>query len=60
VVDENGTISNVKVVRGVPNCPECDKEAVRVVKSMPAWVPGKIQGDAVSSFFMLPIIFALE
>jgi protein TonB len=60
VVDANGTISNVKVVRGVPNCPECDKEAVRVVKSMPAWVPGKIQGDAVSSFFMLPIIFALE
>jgi protein TonB len=60
VVDENGTISNVKVVRGVPNCPECDKEAIRVVKSMPAWVPGKIQGDAVSSFFMLPIIFALE
>jgi protein TonB len=60
VVDENGTISNVKIVRGVPNCPECDKEAIRVVKSMPAWVPGKIQGDAVSSFFMLPIIFALE
>lgn len=60
VVDENGAISNVKVVRGVPNCPECDKEALRVVKSMPAWVPGKIQGDAVSSFFMLPIIFALQ
>ena len=60
VVDENGKISNVKVVRGVPNCPECDKEAIRVVKSMPEWIPGKIKGESVSSFFMLPIIFALE
>lgn len=60
VIDENGKISNVKVVRGVPNCPECDTEAIRVVKSMPEWIPGKIKGESVSSFFMLPIIFALE
>lgn len=60
VIDENGTISSVKVVRGVPNCPECDQEAIKVVKSMPEWIPGKIKGEAVSSFFMLPIIFSLE
>jgi protein TonB len=44
----------------VPNCPECDQEAIKVVKSMPEWIPGKIKGEAVSSFFMLPIIFSLE
>ncbi|MFN5845917.1 MAG: energy transducer TonB [Flavobacteriia bacterium] len=41
-------------------CPECDREAVRVIQSMPKWKPGKIKGASVASFFDLPINFTLE
>ncbi len=57
VVSSNGTISNVKVMRGVADCPECDKEALRVVKNMPNWVPGKNKGKSVNSFLNLPVQF---
>jgi protein TonB len=60
VVSAKGNISNVEVMRGVPDCPECDKEAVRVVKLMPAWKPGKIKGQAVNSTFNLPVSFKLQ
>lgn len=60
VVNENGEISNVEVMKGVPGCPDCDKEAVRVVKSMPKWKPGKMTGKAVKCYFNLPISFKLQ
>ena len=57
VVSESGNISNVKVKRGVADCPECDAEAVRLVKSMPNWIPGKNNGKAVNTWYTLPIKF---
>ena len=60
VVSENGFISNVKVKKGVTDCKECDDEAVRVVKSMPKWSPGKNNGKAVNSIFSLPVTFKLN
>jgi periplasmic protein TonB len=60
VVSASGNISNVTVQRGVPDCPECDKEAVRVVKSMPKWRPGKNGGKEVHSTFNLPVVFKLQ
>jgi protein TonB len=57
IVSKEGNISNVKVVRGVADCPECDKEAVRVVKLMPKWIPGKVNGEPVHSTFNLPVRF---
>jgi protein TonB len=57
VVSETGNISNVKVQRGIPDCKECDEEAVRVVRSMPAWKPGKNNGKAVNQWYNLPIRF---
>lgn len=59
VVNEMGEVSNVKIMKGVTDCPECDKEAVRVVKSMPNWKPAKMNGKAVSSYYTLPISFKL-
>jgi TonB family protein len=59
VVSAQGNISNVKVVRGVPDCDECDKEAIRMVKAMPKWKPGKIEGKPVNSTFNLPVSFKL-
>lgn len=60
VVDKNGEISRVSVTRGIADCPECDKEAVRVVKKMPKWAPGKNGGKAVDSYYNLPITFKLQ
>lgn len=60
IVDYEGRISSVKVLRGIPGCPECDREAIRVLKSMPEWEPGKVGGVSVSSYFDLPINFSLS
>ena len=57
IVSETGIISNIKVSKGIPGCPECDQEAIRIIKLMPAWTPAKIGGKAVTSYFHLPISF---
>ncbi len=57
VIERDGSVSNVKVVRGVDS--SLDKEAVRVVKSMPKWTPGKQRGKPVRVSFTLPINFQL-
>lgn len=58
VVGKDGSINDVKVVRSVD--PSLDKEAVRVLESMPAWLPGKQRGQPVSVRFTLPVVFSLE
>ncbi len=58
IVDTNGSISSVKVSRGVD--PSLDKEAIRVVKSMPKWIPGKQGGRAVRVSYTVPINFVLQ
>lgn len=59
IVSRSGRVSNVNLMKGVPDCPECDKEALRVVKAMPNWVPGKISGKEVNSVVYLPVQFKL-
>ncbi len=58
IVDRNGEISDVTVIKGIGF--GCDEEAVRVVNLMPRWNPGKQSGRAVKSRFNLPISFVLE
>ncbi len=58
VVTSNGTVEQAKVVRGVD--PALDKEALRVVNSMPDWKPGKQRGKAVNVYFTVPIKFVLN
>jgi protein TonB len=60
VVTGEGTISDVQILKGVAGCPDCDKEAMRVVKSMPKWKSGKQNGRAVSVYFNLPINFTIK
>ena len=57
VIEKDGTVTNVEVGRGWGN--ELDDEAVRVVKAMPKWKPGKQDGKPVRVSFMLPINFIL-
>ena len=58
VVERDGSITDVKVVRSVD--PSLDKEAVRVVKSMPRWIPGKQNGQAVRVKYNVPVAFRLQ
>jgi protein TonB len=58
VVERDGSVSNAEVVRGVD--PYLDKEALRVVNSMPKWNPGKQRGKAVRTRFTLPVTFRLQ
>lgn len=59
VVSESGQISDIQVQKGVPGCPECDKEAIRVLKSYPKWKVGKQNGRPVKVFLSLPISFKI-
>lgn len=58
VVKDDGTVGTVKVVRSVNSL--LDAEAVRVVKSMPKFIPGKINGIEVSVWYILPVAFKIE
>jgi len=58
VVNSDGSIVDIQVVRGVH--PSLDEEAVRVIKSMPKWIPGKQRGKPVRVRFTLPINFRLQ
>ena len=58
VVSRSGKISNVKILRGIGG--GCDEEAIRVIKMMPDWKPGKQNGQAVPVQFNMPIKFTLE
>lgn len=58
VVMPSGEIGNVEVLRSLDQ--SCDREAIRVVKAMPKWIPGKQNGNAVSVYFTLPIAFKLS
>ena len=58
IVEKNGSISDVKVVKGIGN--GCDEEAVRVISAMPKWKPGMQNGKKVRVSFAIPISFKLQ
>ena len=58
VVERDGSITDVQVVRSVD--PALDKEAARAVKSMPKWIPGKQNGQAVRVKYNVPVLFRLQ
>ena len=58
VVKKDGNVGEVVVLRGKD--PDLDKEAVRVVKTLPRFIPGKMNGQSVSVWYTLPINFKLQ
>ena len=58
VVEKDGSVSNVKVLRGIGG--GCDEEAARVINSMPKWKPGKQKGKPVRVSYQIPIYFKLD
>jgi len=58
VVEKDGRVTDVKILRGIGG--GCDEEAVRVIKSMPRWKPGKQRGKPVRVQYRMPIKFTLQ
>ena len=58
VVERDGSITDVQVVRSVD--PSLDREAQRVVRNMPRWIPGKQNGQAVRVKYNVPVAFRLQ
>lgn len=58
IIHNTGRISNITVVNSLD--PACDNEAIRVVRSMPRWNPGRQDGKPVSVYYMLPVVFSLN
>lgn len=58
VVEKDGSITEIKVVRSVD--PSLDREAARVVASMPRWIPGRQNGDVVRVKYNVPVSFRLN
>ncbi|MDE7154544.1 MAG: energy transducer TonB [Muribaculaceae bacterium] len=57
IVNSDGKVSDVTVIRRVS--PELDREAVRVIESMPRWNAAQVEGQNVPVFYMLPVNFRL-
>jgi protein TonB len=55
-----GEITNVKIMRGIKDAPNLDKEAIRIVKLMPRWTPGMNNGQKVNVRTIVPIRFSLD
>lgn len=58
IVEEDGSITNVRVAKSIS--PLLDQEAVRIVRSMPKWIPGKQAGITVRVKYTIPIMFRLD
>ena len=58
VVEKDGSVDEVNVLRSIGG--GCDEEAVRVVKSMPKWTPGKQKGKPVRVSYIIPFVFKLD
>ena len=57
VVETNGSISNIHVVKGID--PLLDAEAIRVCTTMPTWAPARQEGKAVRCYYTIPVTFGL-
>lgn len=58
VINKDGNVDNVEILKGIGG--GCDEEAIRVIKSLPSWKPGKQNGRPVSVKFTVPIKFTLQ
>jgi protein TonB len=59
-VNEKGKLSDLKVLRGVKNCVECDMEAIKTIQLMPDWIPAQQKEKPVKVKYLLPIKFTLR
>jgi len=58
IVSPDGSVKNVEIQKSLD--PACDKEAMRAIKTMPNWIPGKQNGKAVYVYYSLPVVYKLQ
>ena len=57
VIEKNGTISNVKLLKGLNGCTSCNEAAIKIIQEMPSWSPAKNENKIVRSSYNLPFRF---
>lgn len=60
MVETDGSLTEIKVEKGIKECPELAKEALRLVKNMPRWIPGTYNGTVVRMKMNIPVRFVLR
>jgi protein TonB len=60
VINKEGCVEQAEIHKSTAYCPPCNIEALRVVRNMPKWTPGKVGSEPVSMYFRLPIIFSVQ
>jgi len=60
IINETGEISDIEIIKGIPNCEDCNREALRVVKSMPKWKSAKMNERNVKCYYTMPISFKIQ
>lgn len=59
-IQKDGVIRDIKVAKGIPDCPECDAEAVRIASKMPPWIPARRDGIPIDSYYTFPLTFRIQ
>ena len=59
VIDTMGKIKDIKVVKGIKGCFECDEEAKRLISIMPNWIPSKLNGKTIECKMNYPVKFKM-
>jgi len=58
IVETDGAITDIQILKGIPDCQECQDEAIRVLKQYPnKWIPGSQNGQPFRVYFTMPIKF---
>lgn len=55
VVEKDGSLSRIDIIKSINGCPDFDFDVMRVIKTMPKWIPGKLKGQNVRCFYKMPV-----
>lgn len=55
VVNEDGSICQVEILKSINGCPDFDYEVIMAIKNMPKWIPGKLDGQNVRCYYKMPV-----
>lgn len=55
VVEKDGSLSQIEIIKSINGCPDFDFEVLRIIKNMPKWAPGKINGRWVRCYYKMPV-----
>jgi len=60
IVEIDSKLSNIEILRGLDNCNGFNEEAIRFIKSMPAWIPAFLNGNKVRAYMTIPVNFNMN